>query len=232
MKRLLTVSIAIAATAILSASRSIPPETRTFTYTDGKNGHGGETFTRNGDRISGDMFVAAKHAHYEGRIAADGTIPRLEIRTWATAAEAKHPRMATAIVGRDSGIFIQHVGNRADTTRFAAQPGMIPMINPSMGLAEVAIAHARSMHTHTAKAPIVFIDALNLDSPGKIQAGPVMTELTFLPADTVRLSNGKSTDQLRFIVGADGKVREAKSGSTANDNFVARAASKRADKDE
>lgn len=98
MKHILPVSIAIVAIGFLSesshpapssrsvplravsATRSIPPETRSFAFESPPDGVGGETITRNGDVISGDMAIGAKHVHYEGRIAADGTIPRLDIR--------------------------------------------------------------------------------------------------------------------------------------------------------
>src|SRR5690349_6005136 len=97
MNRIILVSVAIVASGFIpSASRFgstsisalpdaptspvITPETRSFIYESARDGVGGETVRRNGDVISGDMVIGARHAHYEGRIAPDGTIPRLEIR--------------------------------------------------------------------------------------------------------------------------------------------------------
>jgi hypothetical protein len=245
MKHILTVSIAIVAIDLLSgnahpvpsslsvlppavsATRSSPPETRSFAYKSGKE-VGGETVTRNGDMISGDMAVGVKHVHYEGRIAADGTIPRLDMRVWRSAAEAKHPRVMSVIVGRDSTKLIEHLGSRVDTLRFASQPGMLPLINPSVGLMELLVARARSQKSRPARVPILLIDALDLDSPGKdkVGAAPMAIDVTFLAADTVRFGNGPSTDQLRIIIGADGRSRGGESGSTAKDKFSFRPTSK------
>ncbi|HTE44054.1 MAG TPA: hypothetical protein VK636_02330, partial [Gemmatimonadaceae bacterium] len=170
MNRILTVSAAIVAIGFLSGSsrsvplrpvstsRSIAPETRNFAYLEKGEVGGGETVTRDGDMISGDMAMGAKHAHYEGRIAADGTIPRLDIRAWRSAAEAKHPRVLSAIVGRDSTMLIEHLGSHVDTLRFASQPGLLPLINPSMGLIEVLVARARLQKSPSVNVPILGID--------------------------------------------------------------------------
>jgi hypothetical protein len=217
----------------LSASRSIPPETRSFVFADGKDGVGRETVTRDGDLISGDMSVGTKrvqnHVHYEGRIAADGTIPRLEIRAWRSAAEAKHPRVIFAIIGRDSAKVIEHLGSHVDTLRFGSQRGMLPVINPSVGLTELVVARARAQQSRSSKVPILFIDALNLDphhAADKVDAGAMTLDVTFLTADTVRIGNGRPTDQLRVIIGADGRFRGGTSGPTAKDTFSFRPTSK------
>ena len=213
----------------VSATRAVASETRSFALSSPPGGVGGETVTRIGDMISGDMFIGARHAHYEGRIAADGTIPRLDIRTWRSGTEAKHRRVLTAIVGRDSAMLIQHVGSHVDTLRFASQPGLLPVINPSMGLLELVVARARLQKSRSAKIPILGIDALYLDSRGKenVEAGTEPVDVTFLAADTVRLGNPKSADQVRMIVGADGHVRGARSGSTSKSIFSMRPTSKR-----
>src|SRR3954466_12886885 len=109
MQRILVVAGVIVALGYLPSSRrSGQPETRSFEYR-GPNDEvgGGETFTRDGDMISGDMAIGSRHAHYEGRIAADGPIPRLEIREWRSAAEAKHPRVLSAVLGGDSTKLIE-----------------------------------------------------------------------------------------------------------------------------
>jgi hypothetical protein len=229
MKHIFTVSIAVAAIGFLSgSSRNIASDTRSFAYESEKE-VGGETVARNGDAISGDMVVGAKHAHYEGRIAADGTIPRLDIRVWRSTAEAKHPRVMSAVVGRDSVQLIEHLGSHVDTLRFGSQPGLLPIINPSIGLSEVVIARARSQHSRSAKIPILLIDALDLDSPpkDKVGAAAATLDVTFLAADTVKIGNGTSTDQMRVIVGSDGRSRGAKAGATAKDkHFSIRPTSK------
>lgn len=247
MTHIVTVSIAIVAIGFLSgssrptprsrsvppravsASRSVAPETRSFAYLEKGVVGGGETITRNGDMISGDMAIGAKHVHYEGRIAADGTIPRLDMRAWRSAAEAKHPRVLSAIVGRDSTMLIEHLGSHVDTLRFAAQPGLLPVINPSMGLLELVVARARSQKSRSAKVPILQIDALYLDSPhaaDKVGAEPGPVDVTFLAGDTVMLGTPRSKDQMRLIIGADGCIRGAASGSTSKDKFSTRPTSK------
>jgi hypothetical protein len=234
MHQVVRLSVAIVAIGFLpgrprfATSRITPPDTRRFVYSSKKGGRGGETVTRNGDVIRGDMFIEANHAHYEGRIAADGTIPRLDIRAWRSAAEAKHPRVISAIVDRDSAKLIEHLGSHVDTLRFQSQPGVVPVINPSMGLMEVVVARARSQKSPSAKIPILLIDALSLDTPGKakVLARIDTLDVTFLTADTVRLGNGPSTDQMRVIIGADGRVRGGMNGSTAEDTFSMRATSK------
>jgi hypothetical protein len=246
MKHILTVSLTIIAIGFLpgssyptpnsrsvppragSASRSIVPETRSFAYESEKDGVGSETVTRDGDMISGDMVIGVKHVHYEGRIAVDGTIPRLEMRAWRSAAEAKHLRVLSAVVGSDSTKLIEHLGSHVDTLRFASQPGTVSVINPSMGLMEVLVARARSQKARSAKVPILFIDALHLDSPGKdkVGAAPAALDVTFMAADTVKIGNGASTDQMRVIIDADGRIRGAKNGSTAKDKFSMRPTSK------
>jgi hypothetical protein len=246
MKRLLTVSVAALTIGVLpgsprrapssrsvspgakSASQRTAPETRSFAYASAQDGVGAETVTRNGDVISGDMAIEAKHVHYEGRIAADGTIPRLEMRVWRSAAEAKHPRVLSAIVGRDSIKLIEHLATRVDTLRFASQPGLLPLINPSVGLMEILVARARAQKSRPVKVPILLIDALYLDSPGKDKVGAAVQaiDVTFLGADTVKFGNGASTDQLRVIIGTDGRSRGGASGSTAKDKFSFRPTSK------
>jgi hypothetical protein len=247
MKHILTISIAIVAVGFLSgssrlvpssrslspralpASPSTPPETRSYVYESPPDGTGGETVTRNGDAISGDMFIGAHHAHYEGRIAADGTIPRLDIRAWHSAAEAKHPRILSAILGRDSTLLIEHLGSHVDTLRFASQPGLLPIINPSMGLIELVVARARSQGARSAKVRILEIDGLNLEKPraaSKVGAGVGPVDITFLAGDTVMLGTPTSKDQMRLVVGADGRIRSAKNGSTAKDRFSMRPTSK------
>jgi hypothetical protein len=222
MKHILAASVAIVAIGFLT-------ETRSFAYADGKNGHGGETVSRDGDMISGDMAVGAKHVHYEGRIAADGTIPRLDMRVWRSAAEAKHPRVMAVVVGRDSVMLIEHLESRVDTLRFPSQPGLLPLINPSVGLTEVLVARARAQKSRPTRVPILFIDALDLDSPAKDKVGAAIRaiDVTFLASDTVKLGNGESTDQLRVIIGSDGRSRGATAGATAKDqHFSIRPTSK------
>jgi hypothetical protein len=216
MNRLLVTSVAVIGLGFLS-----PPETRSSAFTDNNAAGGGETITRAGDTISGDMVIGAKHVHYEGRIASDGTIPRLDMRVWRSAAEAKHPRLLSAVVGSNSTMLIQQLGNKVDTARFASQPGMLPLINPSVGLIEVLVARARPQKSRPARVPILFIDALHLDAPttDKVGAAPRAIDVTFLAADTVKLGNGPSTDQMRVIIGADGRSRGGVSGSTAKDKF-------------
>jgi len=234
MHQVVRLSVAIVAIGFLpgrprfAASRITPPDTRRFVYSSGKGGRGGETVTRSGDVISGDMFIEANHAHYEGRIAADGTIPRLDIRAWRSAAEAKNPRVISAIVGRDGSVLIEHLGKHVDTLQFPSQPGTVPVINPSMGLMEVVVARARSQKSRSTKIPILLIDALSLDTPrkAKVLARIDTLDVTFLAADTVRLGNGPSTDQMRVLIGADGRVRGGMNGSTAKDTFSMRATSK------
>jgi hypothetical protein len=179
--------------------------------------------------ISGDMMVGAKHVHYEGRIAADGTIPHLDIRAWRSAAEAKHPRVLSAIVGGDGVQLTEHLGSHVDTLRFAPQRGLLPIINPSMGLLELVVARARSQGSRSAKVPILVIDALDLDSPAaadRVKADAGAVDVTFLAGDTVMLGTATSKDQMRIIVGADGRIRGAKNGSTAKDKFSMRPTSK------
>jgi hypothetical protein len=240
MKHILMVSLAIVAIGSLPestpsvpssvppwgarATQTVAPETRSFALESPPGGVGGETVTRNGDLISGDMFIGERHSHYEGRIAANGTIPRLDIRTWRSGTEAKRRRVLTAIVGRDTAMLIEHIGSHVDTLRFAAQPGLLPVINPSMGLLELVVARARLQKSRSAKIPILGIDALDLDSPGKekVEAGTMPVDVTFLAADTVRLGNPKSADQVRMIIGTDGRIRSARSGSTAKSRFSMR----------
>jgi hypothetical protein len=211
--------------AALSSPNSPAPETRSWVYGSGKE-VGSETVTRNGDLISGDMAIGAKHVHYEGRIAADGTIPHMDIRAWRSAVEAKNPRVLSVAIGRDSTTVIEHLKSHVDTLRFASQPGLLPVINPSIGLLELVIARARSQKARPAKVPLLGIDALNLDSQGDIiGAGVGPVDVTFLAADTVRLGNPTSKDQMRFIIGADGRCRSAMNGSTAKDKFSMRATS-------
>ena len=224
MNRLLGISVAFVGFGLYhhgSAPRVSPPETRHFVYSGEKDGDGGETVIRNGDEISGEMWIGEHHAYYEGRIAADGTIPRLDIRAWRSAAEATNPRIASVIISGDSAKLIEHLGNHVDTLRFAAQPGMVPLVNPSMGLIEVIVARARSRESRSAKIPFLLIDGLNLDTPKGAQVGamPAVADITFLAADTVKLGNGSSTDQMRIVVGADGRIRSAANGSTARDQF-------------
>jgi hypothetical protein len=234
MHQLVRVSVTIVAIGLLAgssrspASRTTPPETRSFVYSSGRDGNGGETVTRKGDVISGHMWIGTKHAQYEGRIAADGTIPRLDIRAWRSVAEAKNPRVISAIVGPDSAKLIEHLGRHVDTLRFPSQPGLVPVINPSMGLIEVVVARARSEKSRSGRIPILLIDALNLDTPGKSKVGAdtATADVTFLAGDTVMLGNGKSRDQMRVIIGADGRSRGGANGSTAKDKFSVRPTSK------
>jgi hypothetical protein len=150
------------------------------------------------------------------------------MRAWRSAAEAKHPRVLSAVVGRDSATVVEHLGSHADTLRFASQPGLLPIINPSIGLIELLVARARAQKARSVKMPILVIDALGLDSPAKdkVGAGRMTVEVAFLAADTVRLGNATSKDQMRVIIGADGRCRGAASGSTAKDEFSMRPTSK------
>ena len=141
---------------------------------------------------------------------------------------AKHPRAIAAVIGRDSATLIEHLGSHVDTLRFASQLGLLPVINPSMGLGEVLVAEARSRQSRSARVPILLIDALNLDSSGRdrVSTGLDTIDVTFLAADTVRLGNGTSKDQMRIIIGSDGRSRGARSGATAKDNFSIRPTTK------
>jgi hypothetical protein len=91
-------------------------------------------------------------------------------------------------------------------------------------LLEILVARARSQTSRPAKVPILIINALGLDTPRKdrIEAAPAALDVKFLAADTVVLGNGPSTDQMRVIVGADGRSRAAASGKTAKDKFSIR----------
>jgi hypothetical protein len=234
MNRLLALTVATVGFATLGAgSHSAPPDTRHFIYHNG-NDTGSETFTRDGDSLSGEMAVGKTRVLYAGRVAADGTIPRLEIRTSYTGVQSPMAGRITILVGRDSTRLVEYTGRKTDTLRLATAPGTIPIINPSMGLAEVAVAHARSRKSRTVTIPILFIDALNLDvspsAPLRSRAGPGTIDATFLSGDTVRFSsfvgrNSRDTrhaDQLRVLFGPDGRIRGAVSGADAKDRFSAR----------
>jgi hypothetical protein len=234
MNRLIALSVAVAGVGILSAtSAPVPPETRRFLYVN-NNDTGSETFTRSADSLRGDMAVGRTRVHYDARLSADGTIPRLDIRTSVLGNDSKVPTLITVIVGRDSTQLIEHRGREVDTLRLASAPGSIPVINPSMGLIEVVVARARSQHARTTTVPILFIDALNLDvgptAPLRSRAGAGTVDVTFLRADTVRFSSflasgapraNARADQLRVVVGSDGRVRGAVSGADAKDHFSA-----------
>ena len=41
-------------------------------------------------------------------------------------------------------MIVAYLGSHVDTLRFAAQPGMVPVINPSIGLIELVVTRARA----------------------------------------------------------------------------------------
>ena len=225
MSSLVRLSVAIVAIGMLSAtSRPAAPDTRRFVYVKDNDTAGGETITRTTGSIRGDMVMGKDHVHYEGGVAADGTIPRLEIRTWRAGAEAQSARRISVAVGRTSVQLIERLGRMTDTVRLPARPGLLPVINPSIGLIELVVARARSKASRPTAIPIVLIDALNLDSSPtaslRSRADTGTANVTFLSADTVMLGNARSRDQMRLLIGADGRSRGAASGTTATDHFA------------
>src|SRR5581483_6631375 len=139
------VAAAFVAFGVLPVSaRSFPPETRSFVYLHDNKPGGSETFTRSADAIRGDIVLGKSRVHYEGRIAADGTIPRLDIRTSRSDDGADAPRLISMIAGHDNVQVVERIGRKADTVRVTSQPGTIPIFDPSIGLYEVVVARARS----------------------------------------------------------------------------------------
>jgi len=233
MKHILAVCVAGVAFGVVTASsHTFPPETRSFAYMHDNKPVGGETFTRSADSISGEIALGTSRVHYEGRIAADGTIPRLDIQTSRSGGAANTQGFISMIVGRDSVLLIERVGRKVDSLRLASRPGTIPIFDPSIGLYEVIVARARALKARAKTVPmsVVKIDA---DDLGKFPtrslrsiAAFVPGEVTFLPADTVMLGNTQEKDKVRLIIGADGRARAAASGADAKDHFSMRPTSK------
>jgi hypothetical protein len=177
------------------------------------------------------MAFGKVHIRYDAKIAADGTIPRLDVRVSHAGAGAPAPKLISVIVDRDSTRLTEQVGSKTQSVRVPTQPGALPFINLSVGLTEVVVARARLQKARTATVPAII--ALNLDNLDKsplpplrsrAQAFPVV--LTFFAADSVMLGATDAKDRVRVAVGADGQIRGVVSGADAKDHFKAVPASK------
>ena len=226
MKRLIVAVVTMAGVTLLSASsRPIPPDTRSFLFGSGKD-TGRETFTRTATSLSGDMMFSNLRMHYEAKLAPDGTIPRLDVRTTTSGAKAQAPRVASVIVGRDSTDVTEQQAGKTESVRLATQPGLLPMINLSIGLTELVVARARLQKTASAMVPVFIaadIDSLS-HAPLRSRAatGPIV--VTFLRGDTVMIGRSTPTyekDKVRLILDADGRIRSVMSGADAKDHFSA-----------
>lgn len=229
MKRILVTSAAAIAMSILVLPAA-SAQARTFSYTQNKTKAGTETFTRTATNVTGDFTFDSTRTriHYEGRIAADGTMPRLDIRV--TDPKAKTQRLISVIVGRDSTRLIEHLGNKTDTIRAATQPGTMPFINITTGLTEVAIARARMLKSGSPTVSVPVVMALDFDTPmtaslpSKVDAGPLA--VTFAATDTVKVGTPKEIDRLRIILGSDGHARAMVSGKDSKEHFAGHLTSK------
>lgn len=232
MSRAFAVSVATIGSILLLRSAA---DVRSFAYTQRGHTGGGETIARDAGVLRGDMALGKDRVHYEGRVAPDGTVPRLEIRASRAGARADAARIITVTFGRDSMQIVERRGNEADTLRLPSAAGTLPYIDPSMGLIEPIVARARSQKS-SVKVPIVLIDALNLTStpsaPLRSRANVGVIEVTFVSADTAMLGNGHERDKMRVVVGADGHVRGAVSGADAKDPFAIRPTTKPAPRGE
>jgi len=170
------------------------PETKSLVYTEGTDTVGRESFTRSATSLRGDLFRGTTHLHYEGRVASNGTISRLDVRT--TGPGSGPATLASVIIGRDSAFLIGHLRTKVDTLRVASQPGLLPVINPSIGLIELIIERARAQHLKTVKIPVLSID----------EAAVGTIEVTFVSPDTAMVGFADHPKPMRVAVDAQGRI--------------------------
>jgi len=230
MKHVTITSAALAISVLVSQGAAA--QARSFSYVDHNKKAGIETFTRTATSVIGDVVFdsTGTRVHYEGHIAPDGTMPRLDIRVAAPGASTKTQRLISVAVGRDSTRVVERLGSKADTIRVATQAGTMPFINFSTGITEVAIARARALKGSASAVAIPIVMALDFDTPTtaplpkKVDVGPI--EVTFAAGDTVRLGTPKETDRVRIAIGADGHARGIVNGSNAKGQFSGKPTSK------
>jgi len=226
MKRHIALSVAFIGVTVLTASaRTVASEPRTFLFVEGQD-TGSETFTRSANSVAGDMAFGKTRIHYEGKIAGDGTVPRLDIRVSHAGASAQPQKNISVIVGRDSTQLIEQVGSKTDSVRVPTQRGALPFINFSVGLTELVVARGRLQKSKTATVPaIIALDLDNLDKstpvPLRLRAVAAPVVVTFVSADSVRLGATDAKDRVRLAVGSDGNIRGVVSGSDAKGHFKA-----------
>jgi hypothetical protein len=221
------VSVAIAGVGVLSASsRLTPPDTRSFLFGSG-NDTGRETFTRTATSLSGDMTFSTMRMHYDAKLSPDGTIPRLDVRTTTSGAKKQPPRLTSVIVGRDSTEVIEQQAGKTQSVRVATQPGLLPLINLSVGLTEIVVARARRQRSPSVMVPALIaadMDSLsNLPLRARAATGPIV--VTFLRGDTVMIGTSQpknQKDKVRLITDPDGRIRSVMNGADAKDRFTAR----------
>jgi hypothetical protein len=152
MNRLLALSVAFVGVNLLTGSaRTVPSDPKSFLFVEGHD-TGSETFTRSANSLTGDMAFGKTLIHYEGKIAEDGTVPRLDIRVSHAGANAQTQRRISVIVGRDSTQMIEQAAGKTDSVRVATQRGALPFINLSVGLTELVVARGRLQKSRTPRS--------------------------------------------------------------------------------
>jgi hypothetical protein len=202
-----TIAVVCGGWGASSILRTPAPETRSYILSDGKDA-GTETFTRTATSLEGDLTIGKR----TGQILPNGSISRLEVHGSALG-DASAETTVSLVIGRDSATFSEHGGLRVATVRTAAQPGIVPFINPSMAFAAFVVQYARTQKAQSVTVPLLSVDEL---VPAKIK-------VTFLTPTTVMLGslNG-ARDQLRLVLGADGHIVSAVQGADAKDPFTVR----------
>ena len=178
----------------LSASRLQPSERKSVVFIQGNDTVGRESFTRSGSSLSGDLLLGQRHLHYEGELSPDGAITRLDVRT--SGPGVTRERLTSIIIGRDSAQVIRHLGNTVDTLHFASQPGLLPIINPSIALVEFITARARAEQSQTSSIPVLSVDEAAIGS----------IEVSFVSPDTAAIGFANGPKPMRVSLDGRGRV--------------------------
>lgn len=156
----LTIALLCGGWRAASTGRRTAPGRKSFVFVYKSDTMGRESFTRTDDSLAGDLLLGKKRFHYEARLLPNGGISRIDVRTSGPGVGVTGVRHGSVTIGHDSVQFVDHLGDNVDTVRLASQPGLLPLINPSVGLLELIIGAARAKKARVATIPVLSIEGL------------------------------------------------------------------------
>ena len=121
-----------------------------------------ETFTRTATTLQAELSArTGGRFSYDAQLAADGTVPRIELRAFTpgTPAGGAPAQRAIASFRGESVSGQSFVGDSSRTATVATTRGAIPYVNPSPSLMEQIVRRARALGGAEAQVPVFIIGA-------------------------------------------------------------------------
>ncbi len=218
---LFTLCLALGASPALVAGRANAqrPTGDLLALLNGNDTISVERFTRTRERLDVEMLIKAAGARFSFTVllGPDGGATRLENAYRQASAEIASTPTQSAVVRFSSDSAIAEITGASGTVtqRFATRPGVVPFLNPSFSLVELAIQRARIVGGDSVAVPIWSVQGGSTVLADVIRSGPdsVVVKLGGIP---VRLAVNANGDIIGGVIPSQGlRIVRSRGGDAA-----------------